>query len=244
MLDNLKRGQRTIFWTKVNIVLSVLVVVLAISFYRVIEVLETHPEADPLSMGVLLGLLAFGVVGFALVISVCIQALFWLLWMFRAEENLRRCTTTAFSPWGAVICCSLPYVGTLLHFFVFRNLVRRMEVALAERRKGDSSTYAPAVPMNLVIGYFVCSLLGGVAYFVSGTPLLALSCYLLWIASAVCYIKALSAYMRQERELAEIYKDEELRAKVDEVLREREIEKAAREVQAASYESENPKDEG
>lgn len=241
MLDNLKRGQRTIFWTKVNIVLSVLVVVLAVSFYRVIEVLETHPEADPLSMGVLLGLLAYGAISFALVISVCIQAFFWLLWMFRAEENLRRCTTTAFSPWGAVICCCLPYVGTLLHFFVFRNLVRRMEAALAAHRKGDSSTYAPAVPMNLVVGYFVCGLLGGVTYFVSDTPLFA--CYLFWISSAICYIKALSAYMGQERELAEIYKDEELRAKVDEVLREREIEKAAREVQAASYDSENSKDE-
>ncbi|WP_143152950.1 hypothetical protein [Fibrobacter sp. UWP2] len=46
-------------------------------------------------------------------------------------------------------------------------------------------------------------------------------------ASYIAYMKAFAIYIEGEHRLFEAYKDEEFRKKVDQVLREREIEKAA-----------------
>ena len=232
MQDNYKRGARTVFWTKITLSLSVVFIVLFMFLYRMFQTIEANPDLDAgfLTSGSMLLLFIFAGVCLLLGVSYSIQGLFWLLWMFRAEENLRKITHTTFSPWGAVLCCFLPYLGTLLHFFVFRDIIRHTESELSKRRTGDPSTYAPAVPMNLVIAFFVCGILGSVISFIGENRIVFLVSFVIGFAGAVCYLKALGIYIKEEAELYGIYKDCELRNKVDEVLREREIEKAASEI--------------
>lgn len=236
MQNNLTRGLRTVLWTKISIVIAVFAIIGFACLVRFMGVLESQPQADSLTGGMLLMLFMFGLVCFLLTVSLCIQGTFWLLWLFRSQSNLRHCRPTVISPWIALILSMLPYVGFILHFFVIRNLIRHTEEELALRRRGDASTYAPAVPMNLLYVYVAGMLLSFIFSIVSQTmPSLFIS-IVLTMGAAISYMKVLSIFVKEEHELFEITKDDELRKKVDQVLREREIEKAASEVQAASYE--------
>lgn len=232
MQDNFKRGSRTVFWTKVTLVLSVLFMILFMVVYGTLHAIQTNPDIDleVVTSRSLLLLLGFGLVSMLLALSYSIQGLFWLLWMFRAEENLRKVTRTTFSPWGAVLCCFIPYIGMLLHFFVFRDIVRHTESELAFRRSEDVSTHARSVPMNLVVAFFGCGIMSMAVSFIGETRIVFVVSYIFGLVGAVCYLKALSAFVKEEAELYELYKDHVLRKKVDEVLREREIEKAASEL--------------
>ena len=234
MQDNFKRGSRTVFWTKVTLTLSVLFMILFVMVYGVLQTIQSNPDVDleVVTARSLLLLFAFGGVALLLGLSYSMQGLFWLLWMFRAEENLRKITHTTFSPWGAVLCCFIPYIGMLLHFFVFRDIVRHTESELAFR-SGDDSARIPRVPMNLVIAYLGCGIFSMAVSFIGDSRIIFVFSFIIGLVGAICYLKALSVFIKEESELYRLYKDHELRKKVDEVLREREIEKAASEVEGS-----------
>ena len=155
--------------------------------------------------------------------------------MYHAEENLRKITHTAFSPWGAVALCFIPFLGQLLHYFVFRDIVKHTEQQLAVRE-----VITAKVPMSFVNAFFALILASGILLCFGRSDLLVDVRFVLWIVSLGCFLRALLVLVVEEQALYQTYQEEVLRAKVDQVLREREIEAAASKVVEAVV---PPKDE-
>jgi hypothetical protein len=224
MQDNVSRGNRTVLWSKIVFVFSLVVAVLAMSCYNLMQSSVASEPADFLFSDLIL-LLGTVLVGMALMVSVSMQGLFWLLWMFRAEQNLRKITHTTFSPWAAVICCCLPYLGQLIHYFVLRDLIKHTENELTVREAKTEK-----VPMSFVKAYLVLTILSGVFSF-AGESIVSLGgCMVFALASLACFIRVISTLVTEEQALYQLYQEEVLRAKVDQVLRERELEAAASKV--------------
>lgn len=234
MENNESRGKRTLWWMKAAFVTSILA---GISVFCTMNLIPWNSMADSeqVSSGMVLNtwfwiaaVLLTSVLAF---VSYSVCSLFWLMWMYRAIKNLRRVTTTVFGPWISVILCSIPYVGFLIHFFVFREMVKKTESVLGGYREAPSKTAAEIlvctrpVDMNFVKGFFIMAILAGGIGFVRDTFLSGFLSLLFSIAAFACYYKSFAALVKEETALFEIYQDDQLRKKVDQVLWERELEK-------------------
>lgn len=227
MESNESRGKRALWWMKFTFVLSIFIGAMALFLIFGIS-WDGLGEKSQNPAGVMLYTLTFFLAFFIFILVWSIAQIFWLLWMFRSVKNLRKLTNTAFSPWGAVICSCLPYVGFLIHYFVFKNLVQQIEVTLNGYWKSPSKTASEIlenlqpVNMNLVNGFVIMAVLSGAVNFIRDTNFSAVLTLVFSVVSFVCYIKSLDALIKEERSLFEIYNDQLLRQKVEQVLRERE----------------------
>ncbi len=225
MEENTLRGKRTLFWMKVCLVLGILTAILCGAMYlgygEIFQMENPTPDSFQGGFGFLALVLFILLFGFVGSIAVSVEALFWLLWTYRAVKNLRVLTTTQFSPVVAVLLGVVPYIA-VLHFFVFRDLVAKQQGELVRRGIGFT-----LVPQNLVNGWALLCLVGIVAALTSESVAVLTFGAICGFASYIAYMKAFAIYIEGEHRLFEAYKDEEFRKKVDQVLREREIEKAA-----------------
>lgn len=236
MQDNSKRGLRTIFWLKATIIVSVIVVVLGALAAR----FDYEQFQNTTDFSTIPGFAYIVCIGITLLLTIMgwcfvsgMGATFWALWMFRSEENLRKFTKTAFSPWGAVICTLLftliPVVGAILDYLIFKDLLNSHEKVLSA--KGIEFN---AVPRKFLKGMLVLCLLCTFIWVIPNVGGAVSS--IVGVFAVVYAIKLVRGVMAYEKLLFDFDQSETLRVKVDEVLREREIEKAAAEIQAATYE--------
>lgn len=241
MESNKSRGTRTLFWMKATLALSAVMgvmVILAMHLASIDGFAMKSPAASSVdadvAMNMMFYFLGLSFLGFLFFISWCVYQIFWLSWMFRATRNLRAVATTAFSPWGAVICSALPYAGLLIHYFIFKNLVKQTEDALNARRQSSSRTAAEilskvqVVDKNFVNGFAIMALLAGSIGFIRETSISGILTVVFSLISVVCYMKSFAAFIKEEQALFEIYQDEQIRAKVDQVLWERKLESEAK----------------
>lgn len=245
MQDNSKRGLRTIFWLKASIVVTAVMGVLAF-FVAKFNYEQFQGAADvtavPGFTNFIVLLLFSVLVALVWSIAASMGSVYWALWIFRSEENLRKFTRTGFSPWGAVFCTLfltfVPVVGAILDYLIFKDLLDSHEKVLSAK----GVEFAP-VPRRLLKTVLVMYLLCTISWFL---PSLGGSVFILstavGIACVVFVIKLVGGVMAYEKQLFEFDQEEVLRKKVDEVLREREIEKAAAAIQAATYDVENATD--
>jgi len=252
MQDNTQRGKRTLFWLKLTFALFISVGVLLLVFLGLLlgsGFFDTNggdiSDSDfwaGIGIAIICALLLF-VILFASV-AWCISVILWLSWLFRITQNLRKVTTTAVGPWVAVILSGLPYVGTVIHYFIFKNLVKQLEDYLASRQQTSHNSVAEIlgrakpVPMNMVNGFLVASVLSVLTSFVCNDIVSGVLTIVFGIAAYIFYLKSLSSIVIEEKILFDAYNEEQIQSKVDRILREREIEKAAAEVRAAMYETE------
>lgn len=233
MQDNSVHGKRLVFWLKFTLaVVAAEVLMVALAYGLFGEFFQsTEPASLQMSGSFFVLVLLIAMSAMVLVISVLISVVYWFLWLYRAVKNLRCLTTTTFSPWGAVICSIIPWVGQVLDYFILKDMRRAMEGVLQER----GMNFAP-IPMRFLNAWLIFTIASGILSFCGGSMTLTIVSSLFALVAYICAIKVVEMYVSQETVLLQNYQGEELRKKVDEVLREREIEKAASEVQAAMYE--------
>ena len=158
---------------------------------------------------------------------------YWILWLYRAIRNLRCLTTTTFSPNVAVVCSVLlPYIGHIFDVFILRDIARRQQKLL----DGRGIRYTPVTGRDLVI--FLAFILVGIVVAFAEIADSWSGCFAACAAMVglmVSYLRVLRPCVEQGNMLYKLHEEDVLRAKVDEVLREREIEKAAREIQEAKF---------
>ncbi len=241
MQDNKSRGDRALFWMIVNIVITFVVGAVAIYFLQAIS--QVQSDNGSAGFGAGLGLLALCGLGIFWSIAAIFEGIFWYLWIFRITKNLRKVSNIAFGPWVALLLSCVPYFGHIVHYFVFKSLIRHTEKVLHEKDPEGSLKLAP-VEMKFVHAYFALMLMSGFTGMADGLSRIVLVGFACGIAAMVFYMKSFSQLIKEEQALFDLYQEEQLRLKVDQVLREREIEKAAAEIREASYETtyktENP----
>lgn len=169
----------------------------------------------------------------------CISRLFWLLWIFRAEANLRKVATTTFSPWIAVFFSFCP----IMDAFILKDIVQNTERQL-DAKQPDSI----AVPINLKPVYIAFAFLAvNICYifFLYSThlsttfPISITTSTIIITGIIICLVRIIKPFLKKEQQLFQIYENEilnTLKKKVDEVLQNRKIEEAARMVQEAKFE--------
>jgi len=242
MQDNKSRGDRALLWMIVNIVITVIVGVVAMYFLHALSQMQSTDNASA-GFGAGLGILALCGFGFFWFIATIFEMIFWLLWIFRITSNLRKVSDIGFGPWVAILLSFVPYVGHIIHYFVFKSLIHHTEKVLHEKDPEGTLKLAN-VEMKFVHAYFALMLVSGLTGMANGLSKIVAISFVCGIAAMVLYMKAFSQLIREEQALFSLYQEEQLRLKVDQVLREREIEKAAAEVRAATYDAtckaENP----
>jgi len=234
MQDNSERGKRVIFWTRLFYVASVLcnIVLVAFAVGRLYANSGSIEQVQFKLLGLFIVLLLMFLAGGVIA---CIYIVNWVLWLYGEEKNIRKLGKSGFSPFGAALLSSIPLIGRLIDYWIFRDILARQEAALRSYGKEPS----PIPRRELVI------------FLVSSFALVVFHAMLdVWwgyavIAAIFCVIAryllvVMERIVEQGGMLYRLHEEFVLRAKVDEVLREREIEKAAREVQAARYDEPPP----
>lgn len=234
LLDNSTRGRRTIFWMKSWVVLTILLCIL--SFLVVLFLGKASQEPSNL-LSIIVLFLPFGifVVGALFLFSLFMQYCYWIAWMYRAVTNLRIIGHTRFSPLVAVIISVLPYVGFVLHYFVIRDIVDGIDAKL-----GELGVARQPVPVNCISTFAVLNLLGMMSAMFISNPSAGIIVAVLGLAALCFYISALQYCVRQEKLLLTAGQEEIIRRRVEEVLKQRETEKAASQVQEATFERDVP----
>lgn len=234
LLDNTSRGARTLFWMKAFFVLALLIAILGYAIWRYTNGGVLHPS-DQAGMAMSMVLCVIGLVVSAIVMFVVILVLFvcWVSWLFRSTQNLQKLKPCSLPPWLITVLCCIPFVGQIFHYFVLRYLAKGVRNELDSR----NVQYVPVSKtlMNFYLGFTVAAT--GLASLVATPEIKAIGDVFGFVGLAF-YIRVFSAYIELEKILFKVRDEEILRQKVDQVLREREIEKAASQVQEATYESE------
>ena len=151
----------------------------------------------------------------------------FLSWLHRAIANLRVISVTDFSPMGAVLLTCIPLVGFVLHFWIFNDMVARQQDCMHER-----GILKDRFPKKFLIGWVLASVGCLALMFIgfsspTGQEIRGLTENILTVVSVGLYIKCFMFYIAQERELYNVHTETLFRKRVDEIIREREIERAA-----------------
>lgn len=247
MIDNTKRGKRALFWLKVFFFL-VLIIMVGL-FYVSCGVNPTFMTGDnfPIMAVMMSGALLLLVAMFLLFFCFFLHKVFWLMWLYRAEENLREIGTTLFPSWASVILSLIPLIGLPLHYFIFKDVVARTEKILEargvlprgrdvspEKSENVGNPRNERVSAGFMNTFMVCAILSSVSLYLWKDTNIYIGSFLGLIALA-CYIRAFSVFVHEEKILFDLHQEDVLNAKVDRILREREILKAASEVHRAKY---------
>lgn len=238
MQDNTKRANRVLFWIKVIFILLAVfwlqfVFLAFISFFLSANLLM-------LFGGMLLVPFIFSFISVAIffipIFAFCVS---YLSWLHRAVTNLRLLTTTKFSPMGAVLLTCIPFFGYFLNYFILGDMVRSQE-----RYMQQKGILKKRFPKKILNAWIIASLVLLVLVFVDPSQLGFLTVVsttfdidgqhafeflekTLVVIIPILYIMSFSAYANQEKELFRIHTEELFNKHVDDVIREREIMRAA-----------------
>ena len=222
MQDNASNGKRLLLLLKIFAVLLVI--------FSIGECMPAgnQQKSDAAASFYLFILIPFF---FITIVVVFISRLFWLLWIFRAEANLRKVATTTFSPWIAVFFSFFP----IMDAFILRDIVQNTERQL-DVKQPDS----PTTPINLKPVYIAFAFLAvNICYvfFLYSThlsttfPISITTSTIIITGIIICLVRIIKPFLKKEQQLFQIYENEilnTLKKKVDEVLQNRKIEETVR----------------
>lgn len=232
MEDLTRLGKRTIFFSKATF-LAQLSMIVMFGFMTGMfgNILNMNIDPESMGMGFLaLGLL-FGLSAMLVLLFVLIATIHFLVWVYRVTKNLRTKAKTVLSPGLSVISLIIWYVNIFAQFGIMRNLTHVQEKLLR-----DAGVAVKPVPMKFITLMCVCCVLTMVFTFNSSSVVLFTLSMVFAMAGMIFFIKVMEAFVAQHTALYKLEQEQNLQKKVDEVLREREIEKLASEVQQAKYE--------
>lgn len=218
MQDNTKRGEQALFWMKVLFILFILLFFVNNAFGESMKIMQQ--ESMTLA-GVYL-IYSF-VVGFGFLISSVMFLVYYFSWLHRAIANLRVIAKPDFSPVGAIILTLIPIIGFVLHFWIFNDMAVCQEKCMEER-----GLLKERFPKKLLIAWFFATLVYVVLMFNHSEMMVKIVIQnLIFVASIGLYIKFFTFYIAQERELFQYHTETLFQKRVDEAIRERDIERAA-----------------
>lgn len=231
MEDLTRLGKRIIFLGK-GVFLSILSITV---IFGIISGFFGNPMnigSDVMSMDIaLLALVLLLLLScLALLVFCGFGGLCMLLWTFRVTKNLRMKSKTIFSPWVSVIGLIIWYINIVVQFVIFRNLTHVQEKLLRE-----AGVDVKPVPLNMLAGWFVASVAAVVLSHIGSNAACVMAGLVLSTVSIVFFLKAFEVFVVQHTALYKLEQEQILQKKVDEVLRDREIERLASEVQQAKY---------
>ena len=176
------------------------------------------------SVGLAVAYIVYGFVcGFGFLISSVMFLVYYFSWLHRAIANLRILTKPDFSPIGAIVLTLIPVIGFVLHFWIFNDMVVCQEKCMEER-----GILKGRFPKKLLVAWFFTTLAVVVLMFKhSDMTVLNVIQNLFFVTSIGLYIKFLTFYIAQERELFQYHTETLFRKRVDEAIRERDIQRAA-----------------
>ena len=223
MQDNTKRGERALFWMKAIFVIFILY------FFWSSPISAVFPGAndDTLTVSFLLRIFFGAIVSLGMLFALFIFLVYFLSWLHRAVSNLRVISVTDFSPMGAVLLTCIPIVGCILHFWIFHDMVERQQDCMQER--GILKEHFPKkvlVMWILVTVACVVMMFFSVSNY-SNSDIRGIIENILTVVSIGLYIKCFTFYIAQERELFHFHTETLFRKRVDEAIRERDIQRAA-----------------
>lgn len=223
MQDNTKRGERTLFWMKTIFVIFIFY------FFWSSPINAIFPGANDntVTASVLVRIFFGAVFSLGTLFSLIAFFVCFVSWLHRAMANLRIISVTDFSPVGAVILTCIPFVGFILHFWIFDDMVERQEDCMQER-----GILKKKFPKKFLIAWVLSSIACLVMMFVGignsmNSTVRGMIENILTVVSIGLYIQCFTFYIAQERELFKVHTEMLFRKRVDEIIREREIERTA-----------------
>lgn len=217
--DNTIRGSRTLLFIRMFFSIVAVFASVILLARRVNDSFENF-QAMAFSM-IAFMIVLWGLFVLALVFFCC-MFFYWIAWLYRAESNLRCMVSTEFSPLIAVVCTCIPFLGYVLHFFIFDDLVEQQRVILEKR----NLRYVQ-VPRVMMRGWLVLGLMGIFAALLSTEfEICTYIFFALVLGAAVCYEKCFGVYINQEKILAESCQNEIFEKRVNRIVQERENYKA------------------
>ena len=217
MQDNTKRGEKTLFWMKVLFILFILGSFINPSLKQALE--KTQQEMFALGIAYFVYCLIFV---FAFLISAVTFVVYFFSWLHRAIANLRILTKPHFSPVGAIVLTLIPIIGFVFHFWIFNDMAGCQEKCMEER-----GLLKERFPRKFLVAWFLATLVFLVFGFMcSNSAVENVIDNLFFVASIGLYIKFLTFYVARERELFQYHTETLFQKRVDEAIRERDIERA------------------
>lgn len=223
MQDNTKRGERALFWMKLIFVIFILY------FFWSSPISAIFPGAndDTLTISLLLRIFLGAIVSLGMLFALFIFLVCFLSWLHRAVANLRVISVTDFSPMGAVLLTCIPFAGLILHFWIFHDMVERQQDCMQER-----GILKVQFPKKILVTWILVTVICMVMMFFgfsnyANTYIREIIENILTVVSVGLYIKCFTFYIAQERELFHFHTETLFRKRVDEAIRERDIQRAA-----------------
>ena len=217
MQDNTKRGESALFWMKVLFVLFIVDFFMNDVFGEYIRSMQQ--SAAPAIVYIIYGF-CFGI---AFLVSAVMFLIYYFPWLHRAIANLRILTKPDFSPVGAIVLTLIPIIGFVFHFWIFNDMVGCQEKCMEER-----GILKERFPKKFLVAWFFVTLVV-VVLMLKRSDLMVVDIIesLFFVVSIGLYIKFFSIYVAQERELFQFHTETLFQKRVDEAIRERDIERAA-----------------
>ena len=218
MQDNTKRGEQALFWMKVLFVLFILLFFVNNAFGESMKGMQQQ------SIVLAIGSLVYSLVcGLGFLVASVMFLVYYFSWLHRAIANLRVLAKPDFSPAGAIILTLIPIIGFVLHFWIFNDMAGCQEKCMEER-----GLLKNRFPKKLLIAWFFATLAVVVLMFQhSEMTVVNVIENLFFVTSIGLYIKFFTFYIAQERELFQYHTETLFQKRVDEAIRERDIERAA-----------------
>lgn len=187
------------------------------------------------TMGQLVGVSVFAVVSFFLLFVLCVLGaillVYWMAWLHRAEKNLRIVGQTEFLPALAVICTCIPFLGPIIHFFIFRDLVEQQRIVMEKfgiLKETISRRFQVAW-----IAFGICSI--AFTFLADYSSIFSACSFACFLAATIAYLRCFEIFIKQEAALFRFNQEDEFQKKVNAAIREREILKAASQVEQAKF---------
>lgn len=235
MEDIVRLGRKMLFWMKLFFVLLVAFFVLRIAlgatYSNVLYTSDSFLTAS--GAGVIILMLAFLLVCICVLLGMAVLGLYVLIWTYRATANLRLKATTALSPIVSVLGLLIPAVNVFVQFGILRNLAHVQETLLA-----DQGAKVPSVPLRKLTIWLVLTIAAFSMLYFEESNLFYVAYGVCALSSFGCIMSVFTAVVAQHEALFQMEQERILSEKVDDVLRKREIERLASEIQQAKYESE------
>lgn len=218
MKNNLSRASRCLFWLKVDFVLLLLLSIIMAIFINLFGIKESIDPDTFMALDILgLSLFLFFIcIVFSILITLIISFIYWIKWLYRAIENVNDYSKTIFSPLLSVILSIIPVIGSIFHFFILKDLVRKTELWLHNQK-------IRVVKMKhvLINSWFILMILNTVV-----DQFFEMDVFrsVLGLTTLGLYIAILFKYVQYESKLSKASHEEEIRKQVEAVLEQREKE--------------------
>ena len=220
--ENVVRGKSAILWTKIVVVLGVIVGLFS-EFAIIVLKSFTDAAANKAALppiftpGTLIALLFYLFLVFVFCCALLVTAFKACRWLYNTVKMLRKFTTTTFSPVAAAICTLIPGLCGIFDYYIFKDVLDRQEKMLVSRK---AKFVAPAPGMlKWIIMLSVVGIIPSAGYEQVALRMLSLA---LIVSAAVVYIKVMTIIIENEKTLSIIRERELLERKVDEILAQRE----------------------